>query len=82
MKTVNIRPMPLAAGSPRTRWEPREAISVNPGPDLLSNQLDLASFSLSELRFLHERELDAAISRTIEQALHTESGDGIQEQRG
>jgi hypothetical protein len=61
--------------------EPREAISVNPGPDLLSNQLDLTSFSLSELRFLRRPELDAAIRRTVEQALCAESGDGIQEQR-
>jgi hypothetical protein len=62
--------------------DPREAIPVvNSGPDLLSNQLDLASFSLSELRFLHERELDAAMVRTIEQARSAEAGDGIQEQR-
>ncbi len=54
---------------------------VNHGPDLLSNQLDLTSFSLSELRFLHEQELDAAMVRTIEQARSAESGDGIQEQR-
>ena len=54
---------------------------VNPGPDLLSNQLDLTSFSLAELRSLHQRELDAAICRTIEQALQAEPGDGIQEQR-
>ena len=39
---------------------------VNPGPDLLSNQLDLTSFSLAELRSLHQRELDAAICRTID----------------
>lgn len=55
---------------------------VSSGPDLLSNQLDLASFSLSELRLLHERELDAAMVRTIEQARSAEAGDGIQEQRG
>lgn len=54
---------------------------MNPGPDLLSNQLDLTSFSLSELRFLHERDLDAAIVRTVEQARCAKSGDGIQEQR-
>ncbi|MEU0877406.1 hypothetical protein ABZ345_02310 [Lentzea sp. NPDC005914] len=61
---------------------PREAIAlVNPRADLLSKQLDLASFSLSELRFLHRRDLDAAIHRTVEQARHTDSGDGIQEQR-
>ena len=54
---------------------------VSQGPDLLSNQLDLASFSLSELRFLHQRELDAAIVRTAEQALSAEAKDGIQEQR-
>lgn len=54
---------------------------MNPGPDLLSNQLDLTSFSLSELRFLRRPELDAAIRRTVEQALCAESGDGIQEQR-
>ncbi|MGW6928949.1 hypothetical protein ACWGE0_02720 [Lentzea sp. NPDC054927] len=62
--------------------EPAEAISlVNRGPDLLSNQLDLTPFSLSELRSLHERELNAAIRRTAEQAQHAESGDGVQEQR-
>ena len=54
---------------------------VNSRPDLLSKQLDLASFSLSELRFLRSRDLDAAIARTVEQARHTDSGDGIQEQR-
>jgi hypothetical protein len=54
---------------------------VNPGPDLLSNQLDLTPFSLSELRFLHERDLDAAIARTVEQARSAKSDDGIQEQR-
>lgn len=54
---------------------------VTPGPDLLSHQLDLTSFSLSELRFLHGRELDSAMVRTVEQALSAEAGDGIQEQR-
>ena len=50
-------------------------------PDLLSKQLDLTSLSLSELRFLHQRDLDAAIVRTAELAQHAKSGDGIQEQR-
>lgn len=54
---------------------------VKSGPDLVSNQLDLTSFPLSELRFLRRRELDAAIRRTAEQALLADSGDGIQEQR-
>ncbi|WP_189259976.1 hypothetical protein [Lentzea flava] len=62
--------------------EPREATSmVNSRSDLLSKQLDLASFSLSELRFLRRRDLDAAMARTAEQARHTDAGDGIQEQR-
>ncbi|WP_330276147.1 hypothetical protein OG205_11285 [Lentzea sp. NBC_00516] len=79
---MNIRPLPLAAGSPRTRSDPREAISVaTRGPDLLSSQLDLTSFSLSELRLLHKQDLDAAIVRTVEQARSAKSDDGIQEQR-
>jgi hypothetical protein len=51
------------------------------GKDLLTRQIDLTGIPLSELCFLRQPDLNAAILRTMSNARNTAPADGVQEQR-